>query len=257
MDVFRGWHNYAQRLEDNWRRVVQEGDTVVIAGDISWAMKLEDALQDFQFLHSLPGREDTRSRATTTTGGPPAARSTSSWLEHGFSDMKVLHNCAYQVEGQARCAAPGAGCTTPPRRRTEKIVAREAGRLTMSMAEAKQLGGELVAFLHYPPVYDTMECQELLDLLAANQESTAATLATSTASTPPRRPWSGSIKGCTCASFPPTMSSSARSGWSRPAKLFHFFPKYLRESCRFFVTRVCYNHSSYFGKSILRGNQRP
>ena len=55
MDVFRGWQNYVQRLEDNWRRVVKEGDTVVVAGDISWAMKLEDALQDFQFLHSLPG----------------------------------------------------------------------------------------------------------------------------------------------------------------------------------------------------------
>lgn len=57
MDVFRGWHNYVERLEDNWRRVVQEGDTVVIAGDISWAMKLEDAVQDFQFLHSLPGEK--------------------------------------------------------------------------------------------------------------------------------------------------------------------------------------------------------
>ena len=39
MDVFKGWHNYVERLEKNWRRVVQEGDTVVIAGDISWAMK--------------------------------------------------------------------------------------------------------------------------------------------------------------------------------------------------------------------------
>ena len=38
-------------------------------------------------------------------------------------------------------------------------------------AEAKKLGGELVAFLHYPPVYDNMECQELLDLLAENQVS--------------------------------------------------------------------------------------
>ena len=74
MDVFRGWHNYVERLEDNWRRVVQEGDTVVIAGDISWAMKLEDAVQERRY--SL--------RGTTTTGGPPAARLTSSWRSTAF-----------------------------------------------------------------------------------------------------------------------------------------------------------------------------
>ena len=96
MDVFRGWHNYVERLEDNWRRVVQEGDTVVIAGDISWAMKLEDAVQDFQFLHSLPGEK------ILLKGNHDYWWSTRSKIdqflaEHGFFDMKVLHNCAYQV----------------------------------------------------------------------------------------------------------------------------------------------------------------
>ena len=42
MDVFRGWQNYVQRLEEHWRDQVQQEDTVVIAGDISWAMRLED-----------------------------------------------------------------------------------------------------------------------------------------------------------------------------------------------------------------------
>ena len=42
MDVFRGWENYVDRLKENWNRVVAESDTVVIPGDISWAMKLED-----------------------------------------------------------------------------------------------------------------------------------------------------------------------------------------------------------------------
>ena len=152
MDVFRGWHNYTQRLEENWRRVVQEGDTVVIAGDISWAMKIEDALLDFQFLHSLPGEN----------------KIDQFLLEHGFSDMKVLHNCAYLVEGKALCGTRG-WLYNSETAEDRKIVAREAGRLTMSMDEAKRLGGELVAFLHYPPVYDTMECSEILELLASNQ----------------------------------------------------------------------------------------
>ena len=41
MDVFEGWQDYVQKLEKNWRAVVSEEETVVIAGDIYWAMRLE------------------------------------------------------------------------------------------------------------------------------------------------------------------------------------------------------------------------
>lgn len=56
MDVFEGWKNYTERLQKNWRSVVGGEDTVVIAGDISWAMKLEDSQRDFRFIHELPGK---------------------------------------------------------------------------------------------------------------------------------------------------------------------------------------------------------
>ena len=52
MDVFPGWSNYVERLEMNWRRTVAEEDTVVLAGDLSWAMKLEDSYADF-FISAL------------------------------------------------------------------------------------------------------------------------------------------------------------------------------------------------------------
>lgn len=57
MDVFEGWENYVYRLEDNWRAAVGSEDTVVIAGDISWAMKLDEAVLDFRFIDSLPGHK--------------------------------------------------------------------------------------------------------------------------------------------------------------------------------------------------------
>ena len=57
MDVFHGWSGYEQRLEENWRKVVKEDDTVLICGDVSWGMKLPEALEDFRFLHSLPGKK--------------------------------------------------------------------------------------------------------------------------------------------------------------------------------------------------------
>ena len=57
MDIFNGWSDYVQRLQKNWRAVVTDGDTVVIPGDVSWAMSLEGAEKDFAFLESLPGRK--------------------------------------------------------------------------------------------------------------------------------------------------------------------------------------------------------
>ena len=57
MDVFPGWDGYVEKLEANWRKLVKPEDTVVLAGDISWAMRLSDTRKDFAFLHSLPGRK--------------------------------------------------------------------------------------------------------------------------------------------------------------------------------------------------------
>lgn len=57
MTVFNGWSDYQQRLEKNWKKVVGENDTVVIAGDISWSMDMDEGVEDFRFLDSLPGRK--------------------------------------------------------------------------------------------------------------------------------------------------------------------------------------------------------
>lgn len=167
MDVFRGWEDYVDRLEKNWRAVVGEEDTVVVAGDISWAMKLEDSLEDFSFLHSLPGKKILL-KGNHDYWWSTRNKIDSFFAEHGFFDLQILHNCAYRVGDLALCGTRG-WLYNSESAEDKKIVNREAGRLLASMAEAKQLGGELTAFLHYPPVYDGMECRELLDLLVENE----------------------------------------------------------------------------------------
>ena len=57
MDIFGGWNDYVSRIEKSWRRLIAPDDTVVIAGDISWAMKLEETYNDFKFINSLPGEK--------------------------------------------------------------------------------------------------------------------------------------------------------------------------------------------------------
>ena len=57
MDVFNGWDNYVQKIEENWKAVVGSNDTVVIAGDISWGINLGQSKKDFEFIDKLPGKK--------------------------------------------------------------------------------------------------------------------------------------------------------------------------------------------------------
>ena len=57
MDVFRGWENHTERIKANWNRLITYDDTVVLAGDTSWALKLEETLEDFKFVNSLKGKK--------------------------------------------------------------------------------------------------------------------------------------------------------------------------------------------------------
>ena len=56
MEVFGSrWRGYMERIETNWRRLVEPCDTVIIPGDISWALGIDEALADLRFIDSLPG----------------------------------------------------------------------------------------------------------------------------------------------------------------------------------------------------------
>ena len=56
MEVFgKRWTGYLQKLQTNWDAVVEEHDTVIIPGDISWAMRLEEAADDLAWLQKRPG----------------------------------------------------------------------------------------------------------------------------------------------------------------------------------------------------------
>ena len=163
MDVFTGWGNHVQKIEDNWRRTVREEDTVVLPGDISWAMTLEQALPDFQFLHSLPGTKiilkgnhdywwNTRKKIEAL------------WGANGLDSLKLLHNNAILAEGAALCGSRGwfFDCAQAGDR---KVLLREAGRLQASIEEGKKLSERVCVFLHYPPIANGRRCDEILGVL--------------------------------------------------------------------------------------------
>lgn len=150
MDVFSGWKGYVERLEKNWRALVEPDDTVVIAGDISWAMKLEHTVEDFRFLDSLPG-EKILLKGNHDYWWSTRAKMELFLQEQGFHTLKILFNNSYYRCGMHICGAKGWPADTPVQS-DEKLAHRELGRLKASLSTPEtDEPGERIAFLHYPP----------------------------------------------------------------------------------------------------------
>ena len=118
MDSFPGWSDYTVRLAANWRHLVEPQDTVVIAGDISWAMKFSECTADFAFLNDLPGQKSCL-RAIMTIGGTPSANG-SVFAGNHFDTLQILHNQAIPYDDVALCGSRGGSLRTHRRPRTRK-----------------------------------------------------------------------------------------------------------------------------------------
>lgn len=163
MQIFGGWTDYEKRLEKNWRRVVGENDTVVIAGDVSWCMDLEEGIKDFEFLDSLPGRKILM-KGNHDYWWSTKKKADLFFAEKGFDSLHILHNNAYECGGMAICGTRG-WFFDAENDADKKVLLREAGRLRTSIAAAKATGLEPVVFLHYPPLSITQKCDEIYNVL--------------------------------------------------------------------------------------------
>ena len=166
MDIFKGWTDYTDRLASSWRELVNEEDTVVIPGDISWAMNTEDTYEDFAFLNALPGTKLIGKGNHDYWWG--TMRKMEKYLaDNKFDSLHFLFNNAYLVDGISVCGSRGwfFDAAGDNGEENEKVILREAGRLRRSIEEGIALGGEPVAFMHYPVVTDEGACEPLLNVL--------------------------------------------------------------------------------------------
>jgi predicted phosphohydrolase len=163
MNIFGGWTDYEMRLEKNWRRVVSEDDTVVVAGDISWCMNLEEGLKDFQFLDSLPGRKIIL-KGNHDYWWATKKKADEFFEKYSLNTLNILHNNTYTAGDFAICGTRG-WFFDAESDADKKVVLREAGRLRASIKAAKETGLEPVVFLHYPPANLTQKCDEIYDVL--------------------------------------------------------------------------------------------
>ncbi|MBQ1186547.1 MAG: metallophosphoesterase [Clostridia bacterium] len=161
MDIF-GWDNHVERIKSNWIRMVKETDTVVIPGDFSWALKLEESLEDFRFLDSLPGTK-LLLKGNHDLWWSTVKKVNEFFEKNDIKTVKLIFNSAEVCDEFAICGTRG--WLFSEAEDNKKIIAREAGRLRRSLETAVQTGKKPLVFTHYPVAYGEEYCTELIDIL--------------------------------------------------------------------------------------------
>ena len=174
MEVFGNrWKDYVNKIKNNWTRLVGPEDTVIIPGDISWALTLEASLPDLKWIDSLPGKK------ILMKGNHDFWWSTASKMHQFFCDncintIDILNNNAIEAENFILAGSRGWFTDKGMQNASEdvdyeKIINREVIRLGMSLENAKkiqsQTNKEILVFLHFPPLWGDFRCEEILDLL--------------------------------------------------------------------------------------------
>lgn len=164
MDIFSGWDNYLEKLTFNWNYMVKEEDTVVIIGDISWAMSLQGAYLDFKYINDTLNGKKIIVRGNHDYWFSTKAACDKFLDQNGFDKIKILFNNSYEYDDVVICGSRG-WVNENGEQATAKILAREAGRLKLSLDHGLRTGKKPIVFLHYPPIYSSNECIEILDVL--------------------------------------------------------------------------------------------
>lgn len=148
MDVFGpAWQNHAQSIADSWSACVSEEDLVLLPGDFSWAMHLEQAQSDMAWLAALPGTKlMIRGNHDYWWNSVTQVRAV---LPHS---IYVLQNDIYSfhdlhIAGTRGWVCPGSAVFSPD---DQKIYDREVMRLGLSLSRLPE-HGRRIAMLHYPP----------------------------------------------------------------------------------------------------------
>lgn len=163
MSVFAGWQDYQEKIGKNWLELIKPEDTVVLAGDISWGMSLQQALPDFKFIQELTGEK------IILKGNHDYWWTTMKKMEdflaaEGLDSMRILHNNHYRYGNYGICGTRG-WVNMPGEVQDEKVLRREVQRLETSIQSALKEDLEPIVFMHYPPIFATNFNYDILEIL--------------------------------------------------------------------------------------------
>ncbi len=163
MEVFGGaWEGYLEKLRDGFSALGSR-DLCVLCGDISWAMDLEEAAEDFHFIDRLPGQKILL-KGNHDYWWPTATKLQAFFDHEQISTIRILHNNCIVYNDVAICGTRGWFYEEESgTEHDKKILNRELQRLETSLKCAGEL--QKYCFLHYPPRYHDYVCKEIVSLM--------------------------------------------------------------------------------------------
>jgi len=156
MDKFgENWHNHADKIQNEWIRTITERDTVLIPGDISWAINMREATADLQFINNLPGK-----KIVVEGNHDQYWWKSTKKLNETYDSTLFLRNTHVMCEDFAICGTRGWNCPgySDFTAHDEKIYEREVNRLKISLDSAVKAGAsQIIVMIHFPPTINEME----------------------------------------------------------------------------------------------------
>ncbi len=172
MDVFGNrWKDYTNKLIRGWNSVVDENDTVIVPGDISWGLSLDEAAADLKLVASLNGKK-LIGKGNHDLWWQSEKKMTEFFVREGITNISLVHNNAFLIEDKLICGSRGwfyDPKSSPEGTDPEKISAREVIRSELSFAAADSIDPdgryERIAFFHFPPVYKDFVSRGIIDVM--------------------------------------------------------------------------------------------
>ena len=152
MDIFgKAWENYFEEICTDWRAKVTEEDIVLLPGDLSWGMRMEEALPDFDLIAQLPGKK------VILRGNHDYWWNTLSQVRNALpKGFYVLQNDCFRFDNVLICGTRGWTCPDGNNLSEHdlKIYNREVERLKLSIQQMQKMrkdGDKVIAMMHFPP----------------------------------------------------------------------------------------------------------
>ena len=153
MDIFgKNWQNYEEKIKQDWLSKVKPEDAVILPGDFSWAMYLDETDKDFEFINNLHGKKILLKGNhdywwTTVTSMRRYIQ------EQGFENIDFLYNNSYEFENKIIVGTKGWNISED--QEDIRLTKREVTRLELSIKDGILKYGEnkeIIVFMHYPPL---------------------------------------------------------------------------------------------------------
>lgn len=166
MSIFgENWEGHSEKIKNNWISKVKPEDTVVLPGDFSWALYLQDTYKDFEYLNSLPGKK-LLLKGNHDYWWTTVTNMRNFLEENKFKNIDFIYNNSYLVENKILTGTRGWNLLDTEN--SSKMIKRESIRLQLAIEDGiKKYGDdkEIIVFMHYPPISNTNKKSDFLKIL--------------------------------------------------------------------------------------------